>query len=85
MRYTAPMVYLLEDLIEAMEGGCDPVSNGRTARHALEQILATHYSSQHDNCKVHFPIKELEIKLPFQWFGSEGQTLYHAVSEGARD
>ena len=85
MRYTAPMVYLLQDLLEAVESGRDPVSNGGTARRALEQILATHYSSQHDNCKVHFPIKELEVRIPFQWFGSGGQTLYHAVSEGVRD
>ena len=85
MRYTAPMVYLLEDLLEAMESGRDPVSNGGTARHALEQILATHYSSQHDNCKVHFPIKELEVRIPFQWFGSEGQIVYYAANEGSRD
>ena len=85
MRYTAPMVYLLEDLLEAIENGRDPVSNGGTARNALEQILATHHSSQHDNCKVHFPIKELEVRLPFQWFGSEGQIVYHAANKGSRD
>ena len=85
MRYTAPMVYLLENLLQAMENGRDPVSNGGTARRALEQILATHHSSQHDNCKVHFPIKELEVRLPFQWFGSEGQIVYHAANKGSRD
>lgn len=34
MRYTAPMVFLLEDLVEAMESGREPMSNGHTARHA---------------------------------------------------
>ena len=67
MRFTAPMVYLLEDLIEAMESDRDPMSSGRTARRALEQILATHYSSQKDNGKVLFPFDDLDMRPPFQW------------------
>jgi predicted dehydrogenase len=85
MKYTAPMVYLLEDLIEAMETGRDPMSSGRTARHALEQILATHYSSQHDHCKVVFPFEDPDLSPPFQWFGEGGQALYRASSPGAQD
>ena len=85
MRYTAPMIYLLGDLIEAMEAGREPLSAGRTARHALELILATHYSSQHDNAKVHFPLEELEMSAPFDWFGEGGRTLYYAPNAGARD
>ncbi len=85
MRYTAPMIYLLGDLIEAMEAGREPLSAGRTARHALELILTTHYSSRHDNAKVHFPLEELEMSAPFDWFGEGGRTLYYAPNAGARD
>ena len=85
MYYTAPMLYLLGDLIEAMEAGREPMSSGSTARHALELVLATHYSSQHDNTKVHFPLEELDMSPPFDWFGEGGQTLYYAPNAGARD
>lgn len=84
-RYTAPMVYLLEDLIEAMETGREPISSGPTARHALQQIFATHYSSQHDNCKVTFPFNEREMRAPFQWLDEEGRALYQTPSSGAKD
>ena len=85
MRYTAPMIYLLGDLIEAIEAGREPLSAGRTARHALELVLATQYSSRHDNAKVHFPLEELEMSAPFDWFGEGGRTLYYAPNAGARD
>lgn len=85
MRYTAPMVYLLEDLIEAMETEREPISSGRIARRALEQILATHYSSQHENSKVSFPFEEREMSAPFQWFGKEGRALYQKPSPLAQD
>ena len=85
MHYTAPMVFLLEDLIEAMETGRDPMSSGRTARHALEQILATHFSSQHDQCKVQFPIKDLDLKAPFEWSDKEGKVINRARSPKALD
>ena len=84
MRYTAPMVYLLEDLIGAMENGRDPLSNGRSARHALEQILATHYSSEHDSCKVRFPIEDLDMRPPFQWFGEDNQAVDHSLAAGGK-
>ena len=76
------MVYLLEDLIEAMETGRDSLSNGRSARHALEQILATHYSSEHDSCKVRFPIEDLDMSPPFQWFGEGGQAVNRYLAAG---
>lgn len=85
MYYTAPMVYLLEDLMAAMETGRDPMSSGRTARHALSQILATHYSSQRDSAKVRFPFTEVDMKPPFQWLGQGGQALYDAPNTGAKD
>ncbi len=82
MRYTAPMLYLLEDLIKAIETGRDPLSNGRCGRHALEQILATHYSSQHDSCKVRFPLQVLDTRPPFQWFGDGGEAVDRSVAPG---
>ncbi len=85
MRYTAPMLYLLEDLMEAIETGRDPLSNGGTGRHALEQILATHYSSQHDSCKVRFPLKDLDTRPPFQWFGEGGEAVDRSVAAGGAE
>lgn len=79
MPFTPAMVYLLEDLIEAMETGREPMSNGDTARHALAQILATHYSSQHDNIKVTFPFEQMDMSPPYRWVGDDGQVLYDAV------
>ena len=80
MYFTAPMVYLLENLVAAIETGREPMSNGRTARHAVEQILATHDSSQHDNCKVAFPFDKLDFSPPYRWFGDDGQTVYDAAT-----
>jgi predicted dehydrogenase len=82
MRYTAPMVFLLEDLIEAMEGGREPMSNGHTARHALAQILATHDSSLHDNCKVIFPFEKLDMTPPYRWFTPDGKPIDEAHGVG---
>jgi predicted dehydrogenase len=85
MRYTAPMVFLVDDLLAAMETGREPLSSGRTALHALSQILATHFSSENDNQKVMFPFTELDWRAPFRWFGAGGSVLYHAPNPGARD
>ncbi len=84
MRYTAPMVFLLEDLIEAMESGREPMSNGRMARHALEQILATHDSAQHGNCKVTFPFEKLDMSPPYRWFREDGHAIYEAPTAASR-
>lgn len=84
MRLTAPMVFLLGDLIEALETGRDPVSSGHTARRALEAILATHYSSQHDSSKVVLPLGELDLRPPFRWLGEGNQTIYRAPDQAAR-
>lgn len=85
MHYTAPMVYHLEDLLDAIETDREPLSNGRAARHALEQILATHYSSQHDNAKVCFPFAELDKRPPFRWAARDGTAIYRAVPPGASE
>ena len=84
MRYTPAMVYLLEDLIQAMESGREPMSNGHTARHALAQILATHDSSLHDNCKVVFPFEKLEMTPPYRWFNADGQSIDEAHDASPR-
>jgi predicted dehydrogenase len=67
MYFTAPMVYLLEDLVGAIEQGGNTVSSGEAARHALAQIVATHFSSQHGNQKVIFPFDQLDMSAPFRW------------------
>lgn len=83
--YTAPMVYLLEDLVTAVETERDPISSGGTECHALAQILATHYSSQRDSAKVRFPFAELEMTPPYKWFGEGGKVVNMAQNEGAKD
>jgi predicted dehydrogenase len=85
MHFTPPMVFLLEDLIAAMETDREPMSSGRTARHALSQILGTHYSSARDSVKVRFPFTEMEMTPPFQWLSAGGQPVYDASNTGARD
>lgn len=85
MRFTSPMTYLLDDLIEAIETGREPRSSGRTARHALQQILATHRSSERGNARVDFPFEDPDARTPFRWFGEGGQVVYRAMNPGARD
>lgn len=53
--YVSPMVRLIEELANAIEGGPDPVSNGETALRALEQIVAVHCSSSADCRRIRFP------------------------------
>jgi predicted dehydrogenase len=81
MRYPAPMVYLLDDLIASIEEGREPMSNGRHARHALTQILATHASSRENNRRVDFPFEDDQARPPYQWFGAAGEALYHATPQ----
>ena len=80
MRHTAPMVYLLEDLLAAVEQGGEPLSNGTTARNALELILATHDSSRRGNVKVRLPLEDREMRPPFQWQNPDGSTFYSTTA-----
>ena len=82
MHYTAPMVFLLDDLIAAMESGREPISGGAVARHALEQILATHFSALHGNCRVDFPFTDTEMRPPYRWAGKGGETAYEPPGLG---
>jgi predicted dehydrogenase len=79
MRCPAPMVYLLDDLIEAIETDREPMSNGQHARHALSQILATHASSRANSQRIDFPFADEDVRPPYQWFGVDGQPLYRAT------
>ena len=62
MRYTAPMTYLLDDLMASIETGIEPLSSGHTARNAVAQVIATHISSADGNRKVDFPVKDLDAR-----------------------
>ena len=55
LNYASPMVKLIEELVESIEGGPEPVSNGRTALRALEQIVGIHCSSRQDCRRVRVP------------------------------
>lgn len=82
MRFTAPMVFLLEDLIDALETEREPMSNGYTARHALAQILAAHDSSMHGNSKVTFPFEKMDVTPPYRWFAEDGTVIDEAPKVG---
>ena len=55
LNYASPMVKLIDELVDAVEGGPEPVSNGRTALRALEQIVAIYCSSRQDCRRVRLP------------------------------
>ena len=55
LNYVSPMVKLIDELVEAIEGGPEPVSNGRTALRALEQIVGIYCSSRRDCSRVRVP------------------------------
>ena len=67
MAYVAPMTWLLDDLIAAIETGREPAAGGATARHALAQILATHASAAQGNAKITFPFTDLDARPPYRW------------------
>jgi predicted dehydrogenase len=46
------MMVLIDQLVEALEGGPPPVSNGRTARDALALIVALHESAAANGRRV---------------------------------
>ena len=48
------------------------------------QILATHDSSLHDNCKVVFPFENLEMTPPYRWFNADGQSIDEAHDASPR-
>lgn len=83
MRYPAPMVYLLDDLVAAIEEDREPMSNGQHARHALTQILATHESSRNNNARIDFPYVDVDARPPYRWFSADGEAVYHAVPRPA--
>ena len=55
LNYASPMVKLIEELVDAIEGGPEPVSNGQTALRALEQIVGLYCSSRQDCRRVRVP------------------------------
>lgn len=81
MYYTSPMAFFVEDLIEAIETDRDPMSNGSTARRALEQILATHHSSRLGGERVRFPFEHVDDRPPFKWFDESGKEIYQIAGQ----
>jgi hypothetical protein len=57
----SPMTVLVDELLEALEGGPPPVSTGDTALQALEQITGLHTSSSAGNTRVDFPLKDRSL------------------------
>jgi predicted dehydrogenase len=82
MHHTSAMLRFVDDLIAAQASAATPLSSGRTARHALAQVLATHASSMDDNRKVIFPFDDLDARAPYRWFTGDAAAAYDA---GERD
>jgi len=59
----SPMAMLIEELLDAMEGGPMPISSGETATDALALIVALHASSQGDGRRVDFPVSDRELTI----------------------
>lgn len=59
----SPMVLLIEELVDAMEGGPDPMSNGETGYSALELIVGLHESSQEGGQRIDFPVGNYELEV----------------------
>jgi predicted dehydrogenase len=60
----SPMVALIEDLLDAVEGGPPPMSNGETGTQALEMIIGLHASSQEAGGRVDFPLAYRDLTVP---------------------
>jgi predicted dehydrogenase len=60
----APMVTLIEELLDALEGGPPPLSNGETATNALALIVALHTSSRAGGRPVELPDLDRDLTIP---------------------
>src|SRR5262249_35915593 len=63
-RAVAPMVLLIEELLDALEGGPPPRSSGETATNALALIVGLHPPSRAGGQPVAFPIEERALAIP---------------------
>jgi predicted dehydrogenase len=60
----SPMVALTEELVDALEGGPPPMSNGETGTWALELIVGLHASSQAGGRRIALPIADRSLTIP---------------------
>jgi predicted dehydrogenase len=63
-RAVAPMVLLIEELLDALEGGPAPISDGETATSALALIVGLHASSRAGGQPIAFPIQDRSATIP---------------------
>jgi predicted dehydrogenase len=59
----SPMTVLIDELLDALEGGPTPVSTGDTALQALEQIAALYASSAANNTRIDFPLQDRSLVI----------------------
>jgi predicted dehydrogenase len=60
----SPMVALTEELVDALEGGPPPMSNGETGTWALELIVGLHTSSQEGGRRIDLPLADRSLTIP---------------------
>jgi predicted dehydrogenase len=53
----------LEDLVECIETGREPLCSERHAARAMEYCLALHASHRRGNCRVDFPLPDLDLSV----------------------
>ncbi len=59
----SPMTVLVNELLDALEGGPAPVSTGDTALQALEQIAAIYASDAANNSRIDFPLTDRSLVI----------------------
>jgi UDP-N-acetyl-2-amino-2-deoxyglucuronate dehydrogenase len=59
----SPVLMVLEDLVESMEAGRETACSERHAARAMELCLAFHASHRNGNCRVDFPLQDLELSV----------------------
>lgn len=62
-RAVSAMVLLIEELIDALDGGPPPMSNGETGMTALEMIVGLHASSQTGGQRIDFPVTAKDLRI----------------------
>jgi len=55
------VLMVLEDLVESMEAGREPLCSERHAARAMELCLALHASHRRGGCRVDFPLEDKEL------------------------
>jgi predicted dehydrogenase len=60
---TPPMLRAVEELLQAIEGNREPISNGEDGLRALEVGIALHLSARRGSSPVELPVREVDYEV----------------------